>query len=329
MNDLKTEKEVLQWYIDMNSGGTPHSNMEIERVKENDREFKLRTGGKGMEGYNYTEVQERKFKMIYKYRDWFIKEVEKMADTPEGKEVDKAAEEYQKKDREKREREEKEWLENRGKYPIYAENYSSPKTHAQAIERIKKIYEKDKYDMARSLPWNATQDEVNKVCSLEISMDMYSWGFPPKVKEFADQERKKRYYIMLSPIEKEGYKKAQEFEKLKKDPYEKVGYAELNRRYHAKHEPQTSLSEEQIAHFDRMSTSSLAGWCKFSMNWYWVAPCMFLCLFVNKGLIAFIGLLAFMIGGSIYAGMVQEYCSVILPWYEASGKTIEKRYLKK
>lgn len=33
VNDLKTEKEVLQWYIDMNSGGTPHTAEEIERVK--------------------------------------------------------------------------------------------------------------------------------------------------------------------------------------------------------------------------------------------------------------------------------------------------------
>ena len=34
VNDLKTEKEVLQWYIDMNIGGTPHTNDEIERVRE-------------------------------------------------------------------------------------------------------------------------------------------------------------------------------------------------------------------------------------------------------------------------------------------------------
>ena len=33
VNDLKTEKEVLQWYVDMNAGGTPHTNEEIERVK--------------------------------------------------------------------------------------------------------------------------------------------------------------------------------------------------------------------------------------------------------------------------------------------------------
>jgi uncharacterized protein with ParB-like and HNH nuclease domain len=33
INDLKTRKQVLQWYIDLNSAGTPHSNEEIERVK--------------------------------------------------------------------------------------------------------------------------------------------------------------------------------------------------------------------------------------------------------------------------------------------------------
>ena len=34
INDLKSEKEVLQWYVDMNSGGTPHTYEEIERVRE-------------------------------------------------------------------------------------------------------------------------------------------------------------------------------------------------------------------------------------------------------------------------------------------------------
>lgn len=33
VNDLKTREEVLQWYIEMNSGGTIHSDAEIERVK--------------------------------------------------------------------------------------------------------------------------------------------------------------------------------------------------------------------------------------------------------------------------------------------------------
>lgn len=33
VNDLKSEKEVLQWYVDMNAGGTPHTSEEIERVK--------------------------------------------------------------------------------------------------------------------------------------------------------------------------------------------------------------------------------------------------------------------------------------------------------
>jgi len=33
INTLKTRKEVLQWYLDLNSGGTPHSSDEILRVK--------------------------------------------------------------------------------------------------------------------------------------------------------------------------------------------------------------------------------------------------------------------------------------------------------
>lgn len=34
INDLKSEKEVLQWYVDMNAGGTPHTNEEIEKVRK-------------------------------------------------------------------------------------------------------------------------------------------------------------------------------------------------------------------------------------------------------------------------------------------------------
>lgn len=33
VNDLKTEKEVLQWYIDINAGGTPHTKEEIDKVR--------------------------------------------------------------------------------------------------------------------------------------------------------------------------------------------------------------------------------------------------------------------------------------------------------
>lgn len=39
INNLKTRKEVLQWYIDMNSGGTPHDDNEIEKVKRMIREL--------------------------------------------------------------------------------------------------------------------------------------------------------------------------------------------------------------------------------------------------------------------------------------------------
>lgn len=34
INDLKTRKEVLQWYIDMNSGGVAHTDEEIQKVKD-------------------------------------------------------------------------------------------------------------------------------------------------------------------------------------------------------------------------------------------------------------------------------------------------------
>lgn len=34
VNDLPTRKDVLKWYIEMNSGGTPHTEEEINRVKK-------------------------------------------------------------------------------------------------------------------------------------------------------------------------------------------------------------------------------------------------------------------------------------------------------
>lgn len=33
VNDLKTPKEVVQWYIEMNTGGTPHTKEEIEKAR--------------------------------------------------------------------------------------------------------------------------------------------------------------------------------------------------------------------------------------------------------------------------------------------------------
>lgn len=33
VNDLQTKEEVLQWYIELNRGGTPHTDEEIEKVK--------------------------------------------------------------------------------------------------------------------------------------------------------------------------------------------------------------------------------------------------------------------------------------------------------
>ena len=34
VNDLKTRKEVLQWYLDINTGGVVHSDEEIEKVRK-------------------------------------------------------------------------------------------------------------------------------------------------------------------------------------------------------------------------------------------------------------------------------------------------------
>ena len=33
VNDLQTKKEVLTWYLEMNSGGTPHTEAELERIR--------------------------------------------------------------------------------------------------------------------------------------------------------------------------------------------------------------------------------------------------------------------------------------------------------
>ena len=34
VNDLQTRAEVLQWYLDFNSGGTPHTNAELNKVRK-------------------------------------------------------------------------------------------------------------------------------------------------------------------------------------------------------------------------------------------------------------------------------------------------------
>ena len=34
VNNLKTRKEVLKWYLEINSGGTPHTKEELDRVRK-------------------------------------------------------------------------------------------------------------------------------------------------------------------------------------------------------------------------------------------------------------------------------------------------------
>lgn len=33
VNNLLTRREVLQWYVEFNSGGTPHTTEELDRVR--------------------------------------------------------------------------------------------------------------------------------------------------------------------------------------------------------------------------------------------------------------------------------------------------------
>lgn len=34
INNLKTRKEVLTWYLEMNTGGTPHTDLELDKVRK-------------------------------------------------------------------------------------------------------------------------------------------------------------------------------------------------------------------------------------------------------------------------------------------------------
>ncbi|QUH21803.1 DUF262 domain-containing protein [Alkaliphilus sp. B6464] len=42
VNNLKTREEVLQWYLEMNEGGTPHTKEELDKVKNMLKELKVR-----------------------------------------------------------------------------------------------------------------------------------------------------------------------------------------------------------------------------------------------------------------------------------------------
>lgn len=108
-----------------------------------------------------------------------------------------------------------------------------------------------------------------------------------------------------------------------------VGYATIAQRKAKANPPQTSLSDDEIASFDRMSERWLSRWCNFSGNWMWVVPCLLLCIVANKGLSAAIGLLIFMGAGEWYSWKVKEYCSVILPWYKQAGIMMERRVFNK
>lgn len=108
-----------------------------------------------------------------------------------------------------------------------------------------------------------------------------------------------------------------------------VPYTTIVQRRAKANPPKTSLSDDQIASFDRMSDKWLTKWCNFSSNWLWVVPVLCLCPFVNKGFASAVGLLLFMGGGTYYSEKVQEYCSIILPWYKEAGIMLERRVFNK
>ena len=152
---------------------------------------------------------------------------------------------------------------------------------------------------------------------LEV-IKMVFWSMPEArktPKERAESERARRMI--------------EEDKKYIKPGEKDVGYATIAKRKAKANPPQTSLSADQIASFDRMSDKWLARWCNFSSNWLWVCPCLLLCIVANKGLSSAIGLLVFMGAGTWYSCKVQEYCSVILPWYKEAGIMLERRVFNK
>lgn len=125
------------------------------------------------------------------------------------------------------------------------------------------------------------------------------------------------------------YRDAQKEAKAKGKTGKDLEGKKVMQDYEKARKPETSLSDDWISHFDGISDKWLAKWCNFSVNWGWVLPCLFLCLFVQKGLSSAIGLLIFMGVGEWYSWKAQEYCSVIIPWYQRAGLMIERRVLRK
>lgn len=139
------------------------------------------------------------------------------------------------------------------------------------------------------------------------------------------------YLHPRSPIEvyNKKYRDAQKKAKAKGKTGKALEGKKVMQDYEKARKPETSLSDSWIEHFDGISDKWLNKWCNFSVNWGWVLPCLFLCLFVQKGLSSAIGLLTFMGIGEWYSWKAQEYCSVIIPWYQRAGLLIERRLLRK
>ena len=161
---------------------------------------------------------------------------------------------------------------------ILTECVSDTKAGKAEAELDKMLYIQKAFSID-TLPYQISKLMDNTVKELRYKTD------PKLQKERREAERREK-----QKREKERKKREEEKKYLK--PGEKsIGYAELCRRKAKANPPQTSLSEKEIARFDRMSDARLVRWCHFSYNWGWVIPCLLLCLVANGGLITAIGLI--------------------------------------
>ncbi len=202
------------------------------------------------------------------------------------------------------------------------------------MDRLYKAWDVSPY-ISSSKMSDVTEDE-KMISFLHYLMDtgFSSWVARPQYPiEVVKMVSNSMSEVRMSPQERrmqESFRKiANDLNKYKEPGEKNVGAYELSKRRAKATPPQTSLTYNEIARFDHMSDKWLSKWCNFSKNWLWVCPCLVLCIFANKGLISAIVLIVLMLAGELYKSRVQEYCSVILPWYKEADIMLEKRMFQK
>ena len=141
----------------------------------------------------------------------------------------------------------------------YYERYSVPKAYIE-LEEMKYIYNK-------ICTQTETPPQMDQL--IRNTLDECQYRNNPSLRKKKEEEERR-------------IKQMQEDVKKYTSPDEPpVGYAELMRRKAAANPPKTSLSPDEIRRFDMMSEKWLIRWCHFSYNWYWVVPCLLLCIVAN------------------------------------------------